>query len=510
MMKRIEICAVNIIKVFMFVIMLYLTISSLFITADIPLNGGEKTIFISKVWPVTLAIMAIIGLSLYKFWNAIVKMDATVWSRRLIAYDFLLCILWMVIANTKEGADQAQILYASRQFAQGDFAKLSVDQYMGMFPYQLPLALLYEPFYKLFGDVTPFLWQLINAFIICACQYLIYCIVKEVVYKKEIINLLLVLQFFDLPLVLYVSFVYGTVIGLGMSLVAVYFFVRYLKREKHMYRDLFLSALFMGSACVIRTNYLIWLIALCSVISIFSMVKKKYKALLYIPIVIGIFIGGRQAVYEVYEARSGMEVPEGVPNSLYVAMGLSENDEKANGWYNGYTWDLYFDVGCDWNKAEEVGIAALQKQMRKFMNEPLYLITFMREKINSTWLSPDFQALWNNHHHGQEIAYAPVIYNLYTGELHTATQFILGNIQCFIYLCTLVCFIGYRKSIQLEQSILALVFIGGFLFHLFWETKAQYVIVYYVLLFPYAAAGIYYVLNSVNSILISGYSKKRK
>ena len=37
--------------------------------------------------------------------------------------------------------------------------------------------------------------------------------------------------------------------------------------------------------------------------------------------------------------------------------------------------------------------------------------------------------------------------------------------------------------------VLAMIFIGGFVFHMFWEAKCQYTISYFVLLIPFAAAG---------------------
>jgi len=40
-----------------------------------------------------------------------------------------------------------------------------------------------------------------------------------------------------------------------------------------------------------------------------------------------------------------------------------------------------------------------------------------------------------------------------------------------------------------SENIFLIIFLGGFFFHLLWETKAQYVIIYYALLFPYAALG---------------------
>ncbi len=503
-MKKIESFGKNVIVVFFVCMMLYLTVSSLFVSADIALDGMEKTTFHGKIWPVTLLFAAMVVAVIYRFREKIENADSHRLMRVLLVYDFLLCIFWMVVANTKEGADQAQVLYAAKQFCIGDYRKLAADQYMGMFPYQLPLALLYEPFYKLFGDVTPFLWQLVNTFLICLCQYFIYKIIREVCENKMIVNIAVLLQFLNFPLILYVSFIYGTVIGMTFALAAIYFGIRVIQGESHGWRNGMLSAVFLAMACLLRNNCLIWAIAAFIVAGIAAVAKKNIRLLLYIPLVLAVFIGARTAVYKCYELRSGMEVDKGMPSSLFIAMGLAENEERANGWYNGYNWDTYLELGCDREKAVAFADNAIQDQLDKFAKDPVYALGFFREKIDSTWLNPDFQGLWNNHHHGQAIACAPVIYNLYTGELHTVAEFLLGNIQFMIYAGALICFLAYRKKMNLYQCIFALIFVGGFLFHLFWETKAQYVIVYYVLLFPYAGAGIHYLIKKI------GMCKKRK
>ena len=46
---------------------------------------------------------------------------------------------------------------------------------------------------------------------------------------------------------------------------------------------------------------------------------------------------------------------------------------------------------------------------------------------------------------------------------------------------------------------LPLIFLGGFTFHLLWETKAIYVLQYFYLLIPYAVYGIYEVFNLIDS-----------
>lgn len=62
------------------------------------------------------------------------------------------------------------------------------------------------------------------------------------------------------------------------------------------------------------------------------------------------------------------------------------------------------------------------------------------------------------------------------------------------------------KNCSIEHLIFAIIFIGGFVFHLFWEAKCQYTITYFVLLIPYAAKG-YKIAQEKMFFIISNYKK---
>lgn len=42
----------------------------------------------------------------------------------------------------------------------------------------------------------------------------------------------------------------------------------------------------------------------------------------------------------------------------------------------------------------------------------------------------------------------------------------------------------------LHRLLLPMIFIGGFIFHMFWEAKCQYTVTYFVLLIPYCVKGL--------------------
>lgn len=150
------------------------------------------------------------------------------------------------------------------------------------------------------------------------------------------------------------------------------------------------------------------------ILSVMSAFCEKKRTLLLIPLSLLLFCCGRQSIYTLYEMRSGMEICDGVPSTMHIAMGLSDNTERAAGWYNGYTWDTYYDLGCDNTAANTFAMERIHESLQKFRSSISYTASFFQEKINSTWLNPDFQGLWNNEHHGHYVACAPVIYNLFT------------------------------------------------------------------------------------------------
>lgn len=66
-----------------------------------------------------------------------------------------------------------------------------------------------------------------------------------------------------------------------------------------------------------------------------------------------------------------------------------------------------------------------------------------------------------------------------------------------ICLCSFVVLIQNRKDLSLEVLFLVTIFIGGFVFHILWETKSRYVIPYIIVLIPIA------------SISIQGFKRKQ-
>ena len=59
-----------------------------------------------------------------------------------------------------------------------------------------------------------------------------------------------------------------------------------------------------------------------------------------------------------------------------------------------------------------------------------------------------------------------------------------------------------KKREPLENEILLIVILGGILFHMLWEAKSRYVLPYFVMMLPMAAAGLAELTARVNAWLI--------
>ena len=65
----------------------------------------------------------------------------------------------------------------------------------------------------------------------------------------------------------------------------------------------------------------------------------------------------------------------------------------------------------------------------------------------------------------------------------------LNYMQTVILLGVLLFLVLRRRSGNLYELAGAVVFLGGYLFHTFWESSASYTIPYFILLVPYSVCG---------------------
>ena len=90
--------------------------------------------------------------------------------------------------------------------------------------------------------------------------------------------------------------------------------------------------------------------------------------------------------------------------------------------------------------------------------------------------------------------------SIFHGKLHSFLDFYLNifNILIFVTASISTIYNIKNKKFNEQNFVLLLCFLGGFLFHILWETKCIYVIPFYFLLLPSAANGFKILFELIN------------
>jgi hypothetical protein len=120
----------------------------------------------------------------------------------------------------------------------------------------------------------------------------------------------------------------------------------------------------------------------------------------------------------------------------------------------------------------------------------MIIYAFFSRKTASQWNNPSFQSFNIVQSRASEIQMSNIFSTFISPNGSLPFLAFLKIVQFLILVGTLLwCIMSYNHKISIESLLLPLIFIGGFVFHTFWEAKCEYTISYFVLLFPYAILG---------------------
>jgi len=414
----------------------------------------------------------------------------------LIAGIFLLTHIQMIMR-----AD-AEICYSSAAaFEVGDYQKLQFGEYFYMCPHQLGLT-SYHRFLRLFSRKEEWVYfvNLLWIIVVNLCLWQASVLVYQ--EKTMVRKLIIFFSFAFLPHFFYFFYSYGQVPGIGCLAVAFYFTVRAFYKNCKI--SMGISMLFMMFACLIRNNYLIGAIALMIIYILKALKENPAKRLLCVALLLAVVTLPGGILKKYYENAGDTELTKGIPFSMYVAMGIQENPEgwRAPGWFNGFNHETYLALGCDVEASGEAAVQSIQERVDTFMENPGYGVEFFKEKLITTWCEPTFMSIWS----GPIISAGcetdmGLLQSLYVGG--TAYEWLalgMNVVNAFLFgfsLLFILAMIVKKKEFTILELFGVLFFMGGFLFHLIWETSSQYVYPYVVFLIPVAAGGIHFVYEKI-------------
>lgn len=482
MLQRFEHFMGKFVHFLFFLIILYLNLTFLFSSAYVTIY--EK-IYIepSKTANIALAVVLFTILTLlhkkFHFLNNI-----HVSQKQLIFIYGGIAILFVIMFQIIPAFDQYDVLTAAHSFHSQDFTVLLPGGYLHKYPFQLGLVMVLYYLEYFWGGNNYIAFSLLNVIALCSS---LLCLEKlHRIISKTKSKLLLICEFCFLPMIFYTTFLYGTLIGLSFALWSIYYLIVYL-RENESIKNLVFCALFITLSLLFKTNFLIVLCAICLILFSKAIVTKKPRLLLMILLLLFCYKGITALPTAWAHQLSGVEISSGISNYGWIEMGTQEGF-IGPGMYNDYTVSVYNSCSADLSLTEYVYKRDLKETLTEFLSDPAYMINFYARKLTCEWLDPSFESfvIFNRNSNTylstwmEQLKHGPLLALTYS-YMYYYEAIILFGLLCWTVL--------HKASSHIEDYILVITFIGGFLFHILWEGKAQYTFIYLFLVIPYAVLG---------------------
>lgn len=409
-------------------------------------------------------------------------------------------------------SDVRECFLAAQGFSKGDFSSLKKGAYLFENAHQIGFVLYEMMLTRLSQDVR--LFFLVNLLLVMIDNLLIVRFTSVMTGgNREAVTVagLLALLFF--PHLFFILFGYNQIISMTLMLAAAVNLCKFIRT--HSLIPLLFMILFSFFAVFVRGNAGIFVVAEIIVILLHWMrrgsapkparrpARRNSLCLAAAILLILTLVTAGTAMRVAGEKTAGQELPRELPKTMWIAMGMQDGP-RAAGWYNGYIYRTYRNYEYDLKQTEEDARKEINDRLQVFLGDPGLFAYFYTEKICSTWCEPTFESIWSGplEDMGQHID-GKILHKLYTGGLPYAMFanycsiinifiFFGAFVGLFLQLAGIVRRKGSKSLSPAGLDLLrfpGLVLIGGFIFHLLWETKSQYVMFYVYMLIPLAAFG---------------------
>lgn len=375
---------------------------------------------------------------------------------------------------------------ASIAMHHGDFSTMDIGHYTYRYPHQIGF-LIYEYLMGFISKDAKLIFS-VNLIAILFINFFLYKIAKEIFKDQHKVNLITItLSFLFFPQFFFVTFAYGLIPGLFLLTIGIYNLLKAVRTKKKQY--MILSSIFLMLTVLMKKNFIIALAA-CLCYLLLKYLKENDKKFVMLAVfMMVIFVAGKAVMTVGFETYTGKKVNKGVPAILWVAMGTDpDNHRRSGGWYDGKYVHVYKEHHYDRKKAEQAGGQMVSGYFKQYSENPQKAYDFFSNKIITTWSDPLYEAVFSGPKEkaGQHVKTKP-LYHIFNDQKHNTGLYVwMKAYIILIFATTWIFLVKYYK--KYENVSLGLIFlIGGFLFHLFWETKGQYVYPYVFMQIPASA-----------------------
>ena len=402
-------------------------------------------------------------------------------------------IAWACASQAIPRADQAKMFYVAGQLVQGQAAVLAEPAaYFQRLPYQLGQLLFFELVERVFGTQSYIPFYGINAISLSLAYGAALSILWQTMHDRRAQLCACLLMMLFVPGVLYCVFVYGLLPGLALTLWGVERCVCWAR--KHGALRLLAAIVLFSAACLVKINNLIPALAAAVTMLLMAFHERKIRFAIAALCVFLLPLGASALPQTVFSARAGTAFKTGTPQSAWLVMGMQEGP-RAAGWYNSYPWTVIEKAGFNVQEADALIRADLQTRLEEFKNNPLYALQFFHSKLTSQWGETTYESLWVNtagKHEDSRKAFVTTFLsaNAVTRYMDTYANalYLAFALGLAVLAIRLIGQKGFMEAYGLLFLIIAIF--GGFLYHMLFEAKSQYLLPYLIMMMPVAAVGI--------------------
>ncbi len=417
----------------------------------------------------------------------------------VIGWYFLACEYMAFFGRSMPNSDSWTVYAMSKQLAAGDLSIIDpTGSYMSYYPQQIGicafLSVIIRVIHILPVSIEEF--HFIIAFygvMECVTIFAIYKAVDNIFNLKEINFCFLYISIFNVPYIMYSSYLYGEIPALMFFSLGALILSRLFNEKGKNTINIILSTIFFGLSVWTRKNSLILIIAVL-IILVFELIRRKKKEILIAALAIGIVAFSMLPVtVRYYELKSGSTLSKGVTAMSYFAMGLLDVSDEGiinPGWYTAFNINTYEEAKGDTRVANEIAKEEIRERLASYKENPGEFWSFVSGKFLTQWVDGTYFSRESTHvYYGARSSF---LMNLYEGNLGSYYIDFCSAIQTIYFFGAFLWAIfslNKENKDNLWKSFAFIGVFGGFLFHMLWEANSRYIITYACLIIPYSAAG---------------------
>ena len=488
-MKKIFKLSDLVVKIFFGIFAVFYGVGNLFFSAKIDELAGNYVKFSNDINLIKVISFLIIFLVLI----LLVKKDFFGIKDSTLLYTFLcisfiIGIIWIFINDPiiREAGDSFNCFNAAKTIVGGNYSSLSYGSYISVYPNNIGLVTYFMIHIKIFGeDLALYTIRLVNLIFVLIGYYSLYGIGKNLFKENRTANCTLIfLMFGSMQFVFYSFMVYGNCVSYSLGLLSIYNLLLYFKNKK--INNVFISTISIIGSITIKENSLIILIAELIFLILYSIKNKEKVLIIFMVLMLIGSYAGTTGLQKFWSNRADIDYNNTkLPTICWIAYGLNY-DQRKPGSYTSEFEAYHAESGYMAEYTSLQAKAFIDGVLENFKEKPLIMLRFYAQKFLISWADPQYDCLDGY----RELNNSDFVNDVIGGNINDVLSNYWNGIANIIAIGLFALLVKKYKDIELFDLLPAVVVIGGFLFHAFWEVKSIYLYQYFMYLLPYGTYGI--------------------